>query len=193
MFVPLATTYEPLRAQRAAGVLRAHGIAAWVTAAVSSGSGETAAAGECLVMVKEGEAEQATRLLDVNPPSAESRGGGAHTTGKPLSLRKSIGYGIVQGAVWLPLLAVAFFTVLRVLAALRWASAAMMGHLTILTRALSEGLFSLILTGAAIGLIAGFGTCLLSNYRHGGKTGIAFVGFIVLLLALPELLYLLLR
>lgn len=191
MFVPLATAYEPLLAQKAAGVLRSHGIAAWVAAGGSSGGSDTVAAGDCLVMVREGEAGQAALILDANLSSAGTDG--AHTMGRPLSLFKSAGVGIIQGAVWLPLLSLVFYCVIQLLAALHWAPGPMLGHLGTLSRALSDGILSLILTGAAIGLVAGFGACLLSNYRHSRKTGIVFIGFIVLLVLLPELLRLLLQ
>src|SRR5436190_23357489 len=111
MFVPLTTTYHPLRAHMAAGILEEHGIVAWVRGDVSSSSYGTFATGGCQVMVEEEDAEEAVTVLNTLPPPPETPPSGtsetepnAPTVREGLSLEKAIGTGLAQGAVYLPLL-----------------------------------------------------------------------------------------
>lgn len=184
MFIPLATTYEPLRAQMAAGVLRSRGISAWVAGDVASSNDGTVASGGCALMVEEADVEEATRILEANPAALDVGMATVAPPRKPLTLESSVGNGIAQGAVWLPMLTLAMYAVFQFLAVL-WSSwARVAGQFTILTQGFFGGLLYLTILGAVIGGFAGIATWLLSNYRRRGRVGFVFVAMVAILLAL---------
>ena len=189
MFIRLEKSFDPLRAQIAAGVLRAHGIAAWVSGDVTSSSYGSIASGGCTLMVEEAQAEEAVRILEAQPePQLPALSSGFEAPA-PLRFWRSLGYGFLQGMVWLPVLALAFVLVLRAIAVLRGASTAMWGQLPVMKHGFLLGTLYLSFVGAVIGTMAGLAAWLLSSYRHRGRMGYGFVLLMILSLVLIELIY----
>ena len=186
MFIRLEKTYEPLRAQIVAGVLRTHGIAAWVAGDVSSSNYGTIASGGCSVMVDETDAEEAKQILDANPAFVETAPVLEPPLRKPLSFWSSLGNGALQGAICLPVLSLLLYAVLRLIVIFGASVPPDHWQLTGVSRGIVRGILPQVFYGAAAGLIAGVVAWLLSSYRQRGGTGVTFVILVVIIL-LPVL------
>ena len=104
MTVVLAATLQTIRAHIAAGVLKDHGIEAWVWQDLSSSSYGAVSTGGCQLVVAEEDATEAAAVLNMLPPDAPAIESGTEAAAPPFTLVKAMGTGLLEGALNFPVL-----------------------------------------------------------------------------------------
>ncbi len=197
MLVSLSVAYHPLRAHIEAGLLREHGIPAWVWGDVTSCSYGTVTTGGCRVMVDEENLASAQEVLqapagDDGAARTEEPGSEVEPVQVPLTVESALGTGVVSGALLLPLVVIGFTLVGAVVTAV-WATLSRArdlpgDFLTSLSSALAAIAVPGVIYGAVLGALGGLAAWFISDYKRRGRAGRWFIGLMIVFMAIIALL-----
>lgn len=137
-------------------------------------------------MVEEDFKTEAMAILNAVPPAGQEVADSGEPEREPLAVEIAIGAGVVNGAVFLPLVLIALTVLGAIFSGVE--------SLLIRNRAMPEKTFSALVAelaaipipglihGAIWGMLAGLLAWLLSDYKNRGVAGQLFVGLLVGLL-----------
>ena len=192
MIVVLATTLQGISAHIAAGVLREHGIQAWVWQDLASSIYVPLTTGGFQLVVEDVDATEAVEVLNTLPPESLTPDTGSDTAARHFSLAQAIGNGLIEGTINFPALLFGAHFLWLVVYALEQILSGHPHPVEIpeggFLYAILRLLFGGIIWGAILGALGGVVAWHFVAWRRKLPAGELFIGLIAAALLLKDVL-----